>query len=125
MDLYHVWGDLKPGMGDVDFARSLGRFLDHLKDGGLIAGWRLTRRKLGLGPPDLGEFHVMIEVRDLAQLDAAFRSVSARRDPEERMHHGVNAWIANARFALYRDFPDAHRHEGEERFGRTVPACPV
>ncbi|WP_439816600.1 DUF6614 family protein [Zavarzinia sp. CC-PAN008] len=120
MDLYHVWGDLKPGMGDVDFSRRIGRFLDHLAGQGLIAGWRLTRRKLGLGPPDLGEFHVMIEVRDLAQLDAAFRSVSTRRDPVEGMHHGVNAWIANARFALYRDFPDPQRHEGEERFGLTA-----
>jgi hypothetical protein len=33
---------------------------------GLIEKWRLARRKLGLGPCRLGEWHLMMEVRDLA-----------------------------------------------------------
>ena len=36
------------------------------------------RRKLGLGPSTLGEFHIVIEVRDLAQLDAAFGTAASR-----------------------------------------------
>jgi hypothetical protein len=32
------------------------------------------------------------------------------------VHFGVNSQITNATFALYRDFPDPARHEGEERF---------
>ncbi len=116
MDIYHVWCDLKPGIGDLTFTEGVARYLGHLKDQGLIETWRLTRRKLGLGPPALGEFHLMIEVRDLAQLDAAFQRVAGRKEPVEGFHFGVNSLVQNAVFALYRDFPDPVRSRGEERF---------
>ena len=116
MDLYHVWCDLKPDVSDTAFADGVARYLDHLKAKALIRSWRLTRRKLGLGPQDLGEFHIMIEVEDLAQLDAAFTAVAGRSEPVEGFHFGVNSLVQNAVFALYRDFPDAFRHRGEERF---------
>ncbi len=116
MDLYHVWCDLAPGVRDLAFRERLDAYMTHLRNQGLIAGWRLTRRKLGLGPSHLGEFHLMIEVRDLAQLDAAFGHVASRAEPVEGLHHGVNALVRNATFALYRDFPDPVRREGTERF---------
>jgi len=116
MDLYHIWFDLKPGIKDTDFARSTARYMGYLKDNRLIEGWRMTRRKLGLGTPEIGEFHIAIETKDLAQLDAAFSHVATRRDPVESVHFGVNAHVTNLKFALYRDFPDAVRHEGEEKF---------
>ncbi len=116
VDIYHVWCDLKPGIGDLAFSESVDRYLGHLKAEGLIENWRLTRRKLGLGVAGLGEFHLMIEVKDLGQLDAAFGRVAARREPAEGFHFGVNALVQNASFALYRDFPDPFRHRGEEKF---------
>jgi len=116
MDLYHGWFDLKPGVGDVEFAAHLAAYLDRLKADGRISGWRLARRKLGLAPDGFGEFHVMIEVEGLAQLDDAFTAASARAEPVESLHHAVNSRVANARFALYRDFPDPHRRTGEEKF---------
>jgi uncharacterized protein DUF6614 len=84
MDLYHTWFDLKSGVKDADFARSMARYMGHLKEKGAIEGWRLSRRKLGFGPRDLGEFHIVIETRDLAQLDAAFHLVASRTEPTER-----------------------------------------
>jgi len=116
MDLYHVFCDLKPGVGDIAFSEQVARYMGHLLEKKLIENWRLTRRKLGLGAPGLGEFHLIIEVKNLAQLDAAFNIVASRRDPVEGFHHGVNGLVQNATFALYRDFPDAVRHHGEERF---------
>jgi hypothetical protein len=116
MDLYHIWCDLKPGERDVEFVEHVGRYLGRLRDDGLIAGFRLTRRKLGLGAPGLGEFHVMIETQDLAQLERAFQTVSARADPVESLHHAVNSRVQNFQAALYRDFPDPHRRAGEEKF---------
>ena len=92
------------------------KYLGYLKSEGLIESWRLTRRKLGLGPAGLGEFHIIVETKDLAQLDAAFRGVSSRREPVEGFHFGTNSLVHNAVFALYRDFPDPHRHFGEEKF---------
>jgi hypothetical protein len=116
LDIYHVWCDLKPGVSDTTFADNVATYMDHLKQQDLIAGWRLTRRKLGLAPPGMGEFHLMIEARDLAQLEQAFEHVASRRDPVEGVHFAVNSLVQNAVFALYRDFPDALRHRGEERF---------
>jgi hypothetical protein len=116
MDLYHVWCDLKPGQRDLEFAEHVGRYLDKLKADGLIDGFRVTRRKLGLGIPDLGEFHIAIETKDLAQLERAFQAVSTRADPIESLHHAVNSRVENFKAALYRDFPDPHRHTGEEKF---------
>jgi hypothetical protein len=116
LDIYHVWCDLKSGVGDLDFSEKVACYLGHLKEQGLIEGWRLTRRKLGLGAPGLGEFHLLIEVKNLAQLETAFERVAGRREPVEGLHFGVNSLVQNAVFALYRDFPDAFRHHGDERF---------
>jgi hypothetical protein len=116
LDVYHGWCDLKPGVSDVMFAEKVAAYLGHLREQGLIESWRLTRRKLGFGVPGLGEFHLMIEVRDLRQLEDAFERVAGRREPAEGFHFGVNSLVQNAQFALYRDFPDTFRHRGEERF---------
>jgi hypothetical protein len=116
MNIYHIWCDLKPGVNDLIFTENVSRYLGHLKEQGLIEGHRLTRKKLGLAPVALGEFHIMIEVHDLAQLDTAFTHVAGRREPVEGFHFGVNSLVTNASFALYRDFPDPVRHAGEEKF---------
>jgi len=116
VDTYHAWCDLKPGVSDVTFCEGVNKYLGHLKSEGLIEDWRLMRRKLGLAPPTLGEFHLMIEVKDLAQLDQAFARAAERREPTEGFHFGVNSLVQNVAFALYRDFPDPVRHRGEEKF---------
>jgi hypothetical protein len=116
MDIYHAWCDLKPGVSDVTFSEQVAAYMGHLKADGRIEGWRLTRRKLGLAPSALGDFHLMIEVKDLAQLEAAFQQVAGRREPTEGFHFGVNSMVQNATFGLYRDFPDTFRHRGDERF---------
>jgi hypothetical protein len=88
MDVYNIWCDLKPDVSDLIFSERVGAYLGHLKTQGLIESWRITRRKLGLGHPALGEFHLMIGVRDLAQLDAAFQRVAGRTEPVESFHFG-------------------------------------
>ena len=116
MDIYHIWCDLRPGEHDLTFAAAVSDYLESLRVDGRIVGYRLARKKLGLAPSDLGEFHIEIEVRDLGQLESAFQSVSTRADPVESLHHAVNSRVVNFRAALYRDFPDAHRVRGQERF---------
>jgi len=74
------------------------------------------RRKLGLAPREIGEFHLMIELRDMKQLDDAFARVASRSDPVEGLHFAVNSMVADAVFALYRDFPDPFRQRGDEKF---------
>ena len=116
MDIYHIWCNLKDGVTDSEFVDRARSYLSYLEKNEMIAGFRVTRRKLGLGPSHLAEFHLMLEVRDLAQLDKAFGHVASRRDPVESLHHAVNSLVCDVSFALYRDFPDPVRHRGDERF---------
>ena len=106
MDYYEIWCDLKPGVKDLDFCEDVRAYMLHLQDSGLIAGFRLARRKLGFGPPDLGEFNITIETNDLAQLEQAFQDVRRRSGTTERLHAKVYSAVENLTFALYRDFPD-------------------
>lgn len=114
MDVYEMAVDLRPGVRDVQFLEALDAYLGLLRREGRIESWRLLRRKLGLGTG--AEFKILIETRDLAQLDAAFQLVSGRQEPVEGAHHGVNSLVTNFQASLYRDFPDPHRVVGEERF---------
>jgi len=116
MNIYHAWCDLKPGVSDIAFRESASKYLTHLQANGMIESWRITRSKLGLAQPEFGEFHLMIEVKDLAQLDRAFDHVAERSEPTEGFHFSVNSLAQNVRFTLYRDFPDPQRQRGAERF---------
>ena len=116
MDYYQAWFDLKAGVKDTDFARDLARYMSYLEERNLIEGWKLTRRKLGLAPAGFGDFHLVMETKNMAQLEEAFQHVASRAEPVESVHFGVNSKVQNARFGLYRDFPDAVRREGEEKF---------
>jgi len=116
MDVYQISCDLKPGIRDDEFVTALDAYLGALKASGKIEAWRLLRRKLGLGIAALGEFQILIETKNLTQLDEAFTAVSTRNEPVEGKHYSVNSLVQNFQAALYRDFPDAHRQHGEERF---------
>lgn len=106
MDIYHVWCDLKPGISDREFAEKLSSFLGHLKSSGKLENWRLTRCKLGLSPDGMPEFHIMIETKNLAQLDEAFRTLAPKEGTAHEVHSAANAMVHNLKFALYRDWPD-------------------
>jgi len=116
MDIYHIWCDLKEGVGDLEFVDAVQAYLGALEEDGVLEGYRITRRKLGFGVPGLGEFHLQLEFADLAQLDEAFSNVARRTDPVESFHFAVNSKVRNFTAALYRDFPDEERETGEERF---------
>src|SRR5258708_12718918 len=104
-DIYHIWCDLKPGVADLTFSDNIARYLGHLRDDGLIEGWRCTRAKLGFGSRGLGEWHVMIEIRDLRQLEDAFQRVAGRRDPVQSVDFVVNALPTTLTSALSPVFP--------------------
>lgn len=109
MNVYHIWCNLKDTHKDLEFAENLRAYLGELQRQGKIAGYRLTRRKLGFGPPELGEFHVTIEAQDMAQLDSAFDMIAAREGSIESSHAKVYSMVTDFKAALYRDFPDPQR----------------
>jgi hypothetical protein len=106
MNYYDIWVNLKDSRQDLAFARALDAYMGHLKEQGKLESWRLSRRKFGFGPPELGEFHIRISFKDLAQLDAAFSVVATREGDVERLHHPVYSMVTGFKSALYRDFPD-------------------
>jgi hypothetical protein len=112
MQHYHLWVDLKDSHRDVEFAGAVRAWLGHLKEAGRIASFTLARRKLGLGPDGLGEFHVCVFADDLAQLDRAFDLAATRDGETERLHRAVYSLVTNFKAALYRDFPDPVRGRG-------------
>lgn len=109
MDTYHIWFDLKDSGRDLEACDAIAAFCGHLEEEGAIEAWRLQRRKLGFGPSELGEFHLTMEVRDLAQLDEAFAHIAPRAGETEKRHTNVWARVTNFRSGLWRDFPDPVR----------------
>ena len=109
MDTYAIWFDLAPGTRDLELADAMDAWLGALSAAGTIEAWSLERRKFGFGPDGLGEFHVRIHVRDLAQLDAAFDLAATRAEPLESLHVEVFRRVANFRSGLLRPFPDPQR----------------
>ena len=111
MDYYEAWFDIRDSQKDLEFAADLARYMGYLKDEGLIEGYRFSRRKLGFGPSELGDFHLTMEVRDLAQLDRAFSRAAVRDGKYEELHRRVYSSIRSVKFGLYRDFPDPARSQ--------------
>ena len=109
MNYLHIWADLKDSHRDLEFCDAVDLYLGHLKTKGLIEYFTLTRRKFGFGPSELGEFHIVVAARDLAQLDAAFGEVATRAGKIERLHIPVYAACSRTQAALYRDFPGDER----------------
>src|SRR5262249_46684439 len=94
MNVYHIWFNLKPGVRDLEFAESAQVYLGHLKEANHIVSYRITRRKLGLAPPQLPEWHITPDFENMAQMDDAFGDVSSRADPV------AMRWIVGVKAAL-------------------------
>jgi hypothetical protein len=109
MNYYDMWVDLRDSRQDLAFCQAVDAYLGHLKAQGKLESWTLTRRKFGFGPEGLGEFHIRVSFKDLAQLDACFGVVATRAGEVERLHHPVYSLVTNFKSALYRDFPDPQR----------------
>ena len=116
MEIYNIYFDLKEGVKDVDFSDAASAFLGKLQEEGKIAGYRMMRRKLGLGPAQIPEWHILLEFETMAQMDQVFAAVSSRAEPVESFHLAVNSKVRNLMFSLYRDFPDPGRVRGQEKF---------
>ena len=108
-DIYHIWADKKKGISDIDFAKNMRKFLQHLVDEGKMNSFRVTRCKLGFRSiQDLPEWHMMMEFDNMAQLDKAFERVVPRKGELEKEHISFNKFVEdNIQHALYRDWPDA------------------
>jgi len=111
MNLYHCMIELKSDAKALALAGALEQWMGELRGAGLIDGWRLLRRKLGLASGPHSEFLLEIEVADLGGLEAAFRAVGAFTDAEHRHYDLLHGMIGSVEMGLYRPFPDPERRE--------------
>jgi hypothetical protein len=109
MNYYEIWVNLKDHRQDLEFCKAVDAYMGHLKAQGKIESWRITRRKFGFGPANLGDFHISLAFKDLAQLDHAFSEVATRAGEVERLHNPVYTMVTDFQSALYRDYPDPER----------------
>lgn len=109
MNVYHCMIELKSEARALVFAMALDNWLTLLREDGRIEGWRLMRRKLNLAGPGCADFLLEIDVRDLTQLDAAFRFLGKGDDDAARLYDQMRQHIAHVEFGLYRPFPDPER----------------
>lgn len=108
MDIYHIWCDKDSNITDIDWVNNMKSFLDHLVSESKMESYRITRCKMGFRSiADMPEWHIMMEFKDMAQMDNAFKRVAPLEGELETKHKSFNQFVSgNIQHALFRDWPD-------------------
>lgn len=108
MDVYHIFADHHEDVDAHEFATKMRVFLDQMVAMGRMEGYRLTRMKLGFRSMDLPEFHIMMDFKNMQQLDDAMTAVLRNENSIEDSHVAFNQLVdvETIQHFLYRDFPD-------------------
>jgi hypothetical protein len=106
MDIYHIWADKEGDISDSDWVNNMKLFLDQLVVEGKMESYRITRCKMGFRSMDVPEWHIMMEFRNMAQLDSAFDRVAPLEGELEHKHRSFNQFVSGTiQHALFRDWP--------------------
>ena len=107
-DIYHIWADHHKDVDAYEFATKMRKFLDGLVEMDKMKSYRLTRAKLGFRSMDMPEFHIMMEFKNMQQLDDAMTSVLRNEKNIDESHVSFNQLVdkETIHHFLYRDFPD-------------------
>ena len=112
MNLYHCMIELKSDAKALAFAAACTAWMEYLQSNGLIAGWRLMRRKFGLSSGAHTDFLLEVEVTGMAMLDDTFRALGRVTDePALRRYEQMHAMIDSVQIGLYRPYPDPEQRE--------------
>lgn len=111
MNLYHCLIELRPEARALSFAAATEAWMAHLRTRGLVTGWRLMRRKLGLAAGAHTDFLLEIELAGLAALDSAFSDLGGADEEAARRYDQMHGMIARVDAGLYRPYPDPAQRE--------------
>ena len=108
MDLYTIWADKQGDITDIDWVNGMRKFFDHLIAENKMISYRITRCKMGFRSiPNLPEFMILMEFRDMAQMELAVKRVAKKEGELEEKHQSFNQFVSgNIQHALFRDWPD-------------------
>ena len=109
MDIYHIWANKEGDITDLEFVNGMRGFLQHLQDEGKMESFRITRCKMGFRSiADMPEWHIMMEFKDMGQMDDAFKRVAPLEGELEVKHKSFNQFVSgDIQHALFRDWPDS------------------
>lgn len=111
MNLYHCMIDLRPEAHALAFAKAASAWMDHLRAQGIVADWRLMRRKFGLASGPHSDFLLEIDIPGLHALDDAFAHLAHADETANQCYEQMHGMIAHAETGLYRPYPDAQPRE--------------
>lgn len=108
MDIYHIWANKAGDISDLDWVNNMREFLQQLVDEERMVSFRITRCKMGFRSiADMPEWHIMMEFRNMAQMDLAFTRVAPLEGELETKHRSFNQFVSgDIQHALFRDYPD-------------------
>ena len=107
-DLYTIWADKEGDITDLEWINGMRGFLQHLVDEGKMLSFRITRCKMGFrSVADMPEWFIIMEFKDMTQIDEAFRRVAPLKGELEDKHRSFNQFVSgDIQHALWRDYPD-------------------
>ena len=107
-DLYTIWADKQGDISDLEWVNGMKSFFDHLVSEGKMETYRITRCKMGFRSiADMPEWMIIMEFRDMGQMDSAFKRVAPLEGELEVKHKSFNQFVSgNIQHALFRDWPD-------------------
>ena len=108
MDIYHIFANHTEDTDAHTFVKKMSVFLDEMVALGKMQSYRIMRMKLGFRSMDLPEFHIMMEFKNMQQLDDAMSGVLRNDNNIEDEHEGFNHLVdvETIQHFLYRDYPD-------------------
>lgn len=106
MTSYQCMIDLKPNANELAFARAVGVWFGLLQSAGKVSAWNLSRRKLRLAGSAFGDFLLVVEFEDMAQMDRAFAHLAGGDHDATQAYAQMHGMIDRADAGLYRPYPD-------------------
>ena len=107
-DLYTIWANKEGDISDIDFVENMRGFLQHLVDEDKMLSFRITRCKMGFRSiADMPEWMILMDFKNMAQMDEAFKRVVPQQGELEVKHKSFNQFVSSdIQHALFRDWPD-------------------
>jgi hypothetical protein len=105
MNHFHLWCNVPPAAAR-QFCEIAQECLSDMHQRELIEGYSLTRRKFAVAPPDLGEFHIMVDFATVDQMNRALEFVEGDDEVMAQQRAALEPLVRDVQFSMYRDYPE-------------------
>jgi len=107
MDYYMIWANKEGDISDHKWVENMKSFLDHLVSEGKLEDFKITRCKMGFrSMENMPEWQIIMMIKDMSQLEDAFRRVAPKEGELEEKHQSFNQFVADdIQHALFSDWP--------------------